>query len=325
MDDVAEVTRIADAAEAADGASPLDEAARIALADGAATVAVEGDGFALVHDGDLSLAVHPDARGHGVGAALLQRVASYDGELVAWSHGNHPAAARLAAAYGWERVRDLWVMRRDASLPLPPRRAPGRCDDPVLRRLRRGRGRGGQRGRLRAATPSRARWIATTSRGGWPSRGSTRPACWSRRTSPACSASTGPSSTTPSTARCTSSASSPQAQGRGLGRLLTLAGLHHLAGLGVGEVLLYVEADNAPGRGRLLAPRVRARGRGHPRPVPPPLHLTPVSGRADGYQVAQSEGQRRADVQADLGVDDDLLRGGHVVHAERLRRPARCA
>ena len=38
----------------------------------------------------------------------------------------------------------------------------------------------------------------------------------------------------------------PAAQGRGLGRLLTLAGLHHLAGLGVDEVLLYVESDNAP-------------------------------------------------------------------------------
>jgi mycothiol synthase len=35
------------------------------------------------------------------------------------------------------------------------------------------------------------------------------------------------------------------AQGRGLGKLLTLAGLHHLAGLGVDEVLLYVESDNA--------------------------------------------------------------------------------
>ena len=39
---------------------------------------------------------------------------------------------------------------------------------------------------------------------------------------------------------------SPQAQGRGLGKLLTLAGLHHLAGLGVEEVLLYVESDNGP-------------------------------------------------------------------------------
>ena len=38
----------------------------------------------------------------------------------------------------------------------------------------------------------------------------------------------------------------PVAQGRGLGRVLTLAGLHHLAGLGIDEVLLYVESDNAP-------------------------------------------------------------------------------
>ena len=37
----------------------------------------------------------------------------------------------------------------------------------------------------------------------------------------------------------------PAAQGRGLGRALTLAGLHHLAGLGLSEVILYVEADNA--------------------------------------------------------------------------------
>jgi mycothiol synthase len=38
----------------------------------------------------------------------------------------------------------------------------------------------------------------------------------------------------------------PAAQGRGLGKVLTLAGLHHLAGLGGDEVLLYVESDNAP-------------------------------------------------------------------------------
>ncbi|WP_415915970.1 mycothiol synthase [Speluncibacter jeojiensis] len=35
-----------------------------------------------------------------------------------------------------------------------------------------------------------------------------------------------------------------RAQGRGLGRLLTLAGLHHLQRLGLPAVLLYVEADN---------------------------------------------------------------------------------
>ena len=136
------VLAIAAAAEAADGASPLDEAARIALADGVADVLSEDDAFALVHDGDLTLVVRPTLRGRGLGSALLGRVeASYDGELVAWSHGNHPAAARLAD-------------------PLPA---------------------------VRLREP-----------------------------------------------------------GRGLGRLLTLAGLHHLEGLGVEEVLLYVESDNAP-------------------------------------------------------------------------------
>ena len=39
---------------------------------------------------------------------------------------------------------------------------------------------------------------------------------------------------------------SPATQGRGLGRLLTLAGLHHLHDRGVREVILYVESDNAP-------------------------------------------------------------------------------
>ena len=38
----------------------------------------------------------------------------------------------------------------------------------------------------------------------------------------------------------------PAAQGRGLGRALTAAGLAHLAALGVREIILYVESDNAP-------------------------------------------------------------------------------
>jgi mycothiol synthase len=38
----------------------------------------------------------------------------------------------------------------------------------------------------------------------------------------------------------------PAAQGRGLGRAVTAAGLAHLASRGVRRVILYVESDNEP-------------------------------------------------------------------------------
>jgi mycothiol synthase len=38
----------------------------------------------------------------------------------------------------------------------------------------------------------------------------------------------------------------PDVQGGGLGRALTLAGLHHLREKKVPEIILYVESDNAP-------------------------------------------------------------------------------
>ena len=38
----------------------------------------------------------------------------------------------------------------------------------------------------------------------------------------------------------------PSGAGRGLGRRLTVAGLHHLAGVGATSALLYVDADNTP-------------------------------------------------------------------------------
>jgi mycothiol synthase len=239
------VEEIAQASKAADGASPLDEAALMALADRAATVTVDPHGFALLHDGDLSLAVHPDHRGQGIATDLLRR-RTYDGGLTAWSHGNHPAAARLAASHGWDRVRDLWVMRRDAALPLPPLAPP---PEVIVRSYR----------------DSDAADVVAVNAAAFahhPEQGAMDEDNLARRMAepwfdPAGllvaedgSGMLGFHWTKQHDARQGEVyvvGVSPGAQGRGLGTLLTLAGLHHLARLGVDEVLLYVESDNAPG------------------------------------------------------------------------------
>ena len=40
----------------------------------------------------------------------------------------------------------------------------------------------------------------------------------------------------------------PQAHGKGLGRALTLAGMHYLVGKGLKQSMLYVDADNEAGK-----------------------------------------------------------------------------
>ena len=84
------------------------------------SVVVGGDAFALLHGGDLDLVVRPTARGRGVGSAAARRRRSRRTAAEAdalWSHGDHPAAARLArGATASNGSRELWVMRRPTSL-----------------------------------------------------------------------------------------------------------------------------------------------------------------------------------------------------------------
>ena len=69
--------------------------------------------------------MHPDARGRGLGGPLLdEALAATDRPVCAWSHGDHPAAAALAAPHGFERVRELWVMRRPMAEPAAAVRRP---------------------------------------------------------------------------------------------------------------------------------------------------------------------------------------------------------
>ncbi|GAB2733224.1 mycothiol synthase [Kitasatospora kifunensis] len=66
------------------------------------------------------LAVHPDHRGHGLGRALVGAVLAEAGDdrtVDFWAHGGHPAARRLAEAYGAELVRELRQMRRTGPAP----------------------------------------------------------------------------------------------------------------------------------------------------------------------------------------------------------------
>ncbi|MGD0376026.1 MAG: mycothiol synthase [Streptosporangiaceae bacterium] len=74
------------------------------------------------------LVVRPGRRGQGLGLELLRAlVAEADGrQLRLWAHGDLPAAARLALAAGFKRVRALWQMRRSLQARLElPQPAPG--------------------------------------------------------------------------------------------------------------------------------------------------------------------------------------------------------
>ena len=60
------------------------------------------------------MVIDPAARRHGLGLLLGRALAAEAGSagLRLWAHGDLPAAARLAAAAGFQRSRSLWQMRR---------------------------------------------------------------------------------------------------------------------------------------------------------------------------------------------------------------------
>lgn len=236
--------RIAAAAERADGAAPLDEATWLALRHHPESVRswVEDEGFALLIGSDLSLVVAPSARGRGLGTALLDSALPAEGPVRAWSHGDHPAAAALARSHGFERFRELWVMRRDMSAQLPP------YDASRLRSYRTQDA--DELIRVNAAAfanhPEQSSMdavnLAERMAEPWFDPAGLLVAVdgdrmlgfhWTKQHSP-------------DLGEVYVVGIDPAAQGQGLGKLLTLAGLHHLAGLGVAEVLLYVESDNKP-------------------------------------------------------------------------------
>jgi mycothiol synthase len=134
------VLGLADAAAAADGVGPLSEQVRLHLAYGGDLAAQDlllrqGPALAgyshlgaLDPDGRRSgeLVIHPAQRRHGLGLALARAAVAGAGPLPLriWAHGDLPAAAALAAAAGFTRVRSLFLMRRSLREAVPEPRLP---------------------------------------------------------------------------------------------------------------------------------------------------------------------------------------------------------
>ena len=245
------IDRVRAACRDADGTDPLDEAATLRLKnhglDGIGAW-VSDDGFALRRDAELDLAVAPAARGAGLAGRLGGAAVAAPGPLTAWSHGDHPAAAALAARWGFARTRELWVMRRPTAVPLPAIELPdgvrirdfGSTDaDALLAVNAAAFAHHPEQGGLDAAG------LAERMAEPWfdpaglllavDDDGELLGFHWTKQHDD-------------ETGEVYVVGVSPTAQGRGLGRILTIAGLQHLAARGVGEVLLYVESDNAPAR-----------------------------------------------------------------------------
>lgn len=232
--------------------APLDEATLLALRHHPDRVTVWGDdrGVGLVLDAptgrELGLVVLPERRGMGLGGRLLEEAP--DGPMTAWSHGDHPAAAALAASHGWRSARELWVMRRPAAdLPALPATPPDVSvrgfrpgdEDELLRVNAAAFAHHPEQGTLDAdglAERMAEPWFDPEGLIEAWSGDELLGFHWTKRHSP-------------DLGEVYVVGISPAAQGRGIGRLLTLAGLHHLApagGSGVREIHLYVEADNEP-------------------------------------------------------------------------------
>lgn len=254
-----------EAAKAHDGVAPVgDQVLReLALDRTRHLVARTRDGIvgylnltAAEHDSPAmaEVVVHPEARRRGIGSALIDAGLAEGGDGArVWAHGNLEPARATAAALGLVVARELLQMRRPLT-DLPPVQEAadvrlatysGPDDDDELLRV------------------NNAAFAWHPEQGGWTAGDieERRGEAWFDADGLflAYDATADGSDGEPArllgfhwTKVHTSDLGEvyvvgvdPQAQARGLGAMLTLVGLHHLAERGAKTVMLYVEADNA--------------------------------------------------------------------------------
>lgn len=266
---VAHARRLVADATAMDGVAPLSEQAVLAI-DGDSQVrhVISQAGYANILRGRddepamIEAVVDPALRRHGHGRVLLTaaltaaRAVSGTGpdRVRAWAHGDLPGAQRLAAAFGLARRRELLQLRRvGTAAGLDPLVIP---DDIELRTY------AGPSDDAEILRVNNAAFAWHPEQGGWaPEQIAERvdsdwfdPAglflAFDAKSASA-DVITKPllgfhwtKTQEPGLGEVYIVGVDPAAQGRGLGRLLTLAGLHYFAERGVDEVLLYVEGDN---------------------------------------------------------------------------------
>ncbi|WP_045824267.1 mycothiol synthase [Williamsia herbipolensis] len=260
--------RIAEKAEAVDDVAGLSEQAFAAIGTDRVTHVVSSDGGSLVGYANITpgrddepamveAVVDPPGRGQGVGDELIAAALEEAGPgSRAWAHGDLPAAQAVARSRGLVSLRELLSMRRplgDPQNPLPPLTVP---DDLVLRTYA-GPGDDAEILRVNNAAfdwhPEQGGWsideiTARTGSDWFDPEGlflvfdRADPDIllgfhWTK-VHPA-------TDTEPSIGEVYIVGVDTGTQGRGLGKLLTLAGLIHLEERGLPIVELYVEGDNA--------------------------------------------------------------------------------
>ncbi len=269
---VADVLALVRAAGLTDGVEPLSEHVMLHVRYDSSARRGQGRDFVLTAGGETAgyayldplppdpesdvtgeLVIHPDRRRQGLGRALIHELAAKAGghTLRLWAHGDLPAAAGLARVTGYKRFRALWQMRRPLRGPLdrpilPDGRTlrtfvPGQDEDEWL----------SLNGRAFAKHPEQGGWtrhdLELREREPWfdpagffiaETDGHMAGFHWTKVHPPG--------EQDLGIGEVYVVGVDPAEQGSGLGRALTLAGLHHLRDLGVAQAMLYVDEDNVP-------------------------------------------------------------------------------
>ncbi|MCP2253565.1 mycothiol synthase [Prauserella aidingensis] len=220
---------------------------------GVAHVDASGDAFGRRV---AELVVHPDHRRCGHGGALAEALlAEYPSNLRVWAHGDQPGAARLAGRHGLLRSRELLIMHVEtagADWPEPDLPegvtlrtfTPGSDEQAVVDVNARAFHWHPEQGALTVDD------LAATEREDWfdprgfflaEQAGAVIGFHWTKEHPPNPAKFGGRPA-----GEVYVVGVDPSAQGGGLGRALTVAGLRHLADRGLSQVILYVEGDNAP-------------------------------------------------------------------------------